>query len=274
MSRLAAEVVGIGLWTEGLEGWPRAIARFDGKPPEPTDAPRRPAATILPANERRRAPEGVAVALEVAHEALTMSGLAPGTVASVFASAYGDLAIVDYLCATLADDPMALSPTRFHHSVHNAAAGYWSMASASHAPSTSLAAGDDSFAAGLLEALTQVAVDAAPVLLVAFDTPAPPALMPATASTRLFGVALLLARPGIHSHPLARLQAEVTSTTSALPLPVDSALHAIARSNPCARGLAFAEALRAEGSTILNYPVGTQSTLTLEVTPLSTTSIQ
>jgi len=31
------------------------------------------------------------------------------------------------MCKTLADDPLLLSPTRFHHSVHNAASGYWAI---------------------------------------------------------------------------------------------------------------------------------------------------
>jgi hypothetical protein len=56
-------------------------------------------------------------------------------------------------------DPLALSPTRFHHSVHNAASGYWAMASHSMAASTALSAFQNSFAAGLLEAATQCAAD-------------------------------------------------------------------------------------------------------------------
>ena len=53
--------------------------------------------------------------------------------ASVFTSAHGDLPIIDALCTTLAGDPLLLSPTRFHHSVHNAASGYWAIGSGSRA---------------------------------------------------------------------------------------------------------------------------------------------
>ena len=106
---------------------------------------------MLAANERRRAPVTVLLALEVASAAVAASGHAAATLASVFTSAHGDLPITDTLCRTLAEQPLALSPTRFHHSVHNAASGSWAMASGSHAASTALAAGGHSFAAGLLE---------------------------------------------------------------------------------------------------------------------------
>lgn len=133
----------------------------------------RPAPQRLSANERRRASEGMLAALHVAEAACTMAGADPAALASVFTSAHGDLAIVDALARTLATDPALLSPTRFHHSVHNAISGYWGIAAGSRAPSTALAAGPCSFAAGWLEAACQVPADARPVLLVGLDTAAP-----------------------------------------------------------------------------------------------------
>ena len=77
--------------------------------------------------------------------------------------------------------------------MHNAAAGYWSIATGSMAESNVLCAFDASFTAGLLEALTQVAVDEIPVLLVALPTRCP---QPLHARQRpipdAFGIALLL----------------------------------------------------------------------------------
>ena len=70
---------------------------------------------------------GVAVALEVALAACRAADRDPATLPSVFASTHGDLAITDYMCETLATDPTAVSPTKFHNSVHNAAAGYWTI---------------------------------------------------------------------------------------------------------------------------------------------------
>src|SRR3546814_2131149 len=77
----------------------------------------------------------------------------------------------DLLCTTLASDARALSPTRFHNSVHNAAAGYWTIGTGCHAPSTAISSFDASFAQGLLEALVQLRTGAQAVLLVAYDAP-------------------------------------------------------------------------------------------------------
>ena len=46
-----------------------------------------------------------------------------------------------------------ISPTRFHNSVHNAAAGYWGIATGATPAANALCADDASFGAGLLEAL-------------------------------------------------------------------------------------------------------------------------
>ncbi|MBK8284644.1 MAG: beta-ketoacyl synthase chain length factor [Ahniella sp.] len=78
---------------------------------------------MLAPTERRRAPDTVAVALYLAEAASMDASRAPTDMASVFASAYGDLAINDYMCETLATTPRMISPTKFHNSVHNAAAG-------------------------------------------------------------------------------------------------------------------------------------------------------
>src|SRR5690606_20828188 len=99
----------------------------------------------------------VAVALEVALAACQASGRDPASLPSVFASSQGDLVIADYMCATLADEPATISPTRFHNSVHNAAAGYWTIGTGAMHPATALSAGDASFAQGLLEAMAQLA---------------------------------------------------------------------------------------------------------------------
>jgi len=124
---------------------------------------------------------------------VAMSGHAAGTLATVFTSAHGDLPIVDALARTLAADPRLLSPTRFHHSVHNAPSGCWAIASGSHAASTALAAYDHSFGAGLLEALVHVASEQEPLLLAGCDTEAVGALASVNTSRGLLGVALVLA---------------------------------------------------------------------------------
>jgi hypothetical protein len=159
----------------------------------PSAPTQRPAPALLPPNERRRASDGVLLALKAAEDAVAMSGHAAAALPSVFTSAHGDLGIVDALARTLAREPLALSPTRFHHSVHNAASGYWSIASGSPEASTALAAYDTSFAAGLLEALVQLACDGRPLLLAGADTEATGPLASVNTSRGLLGVALVLA---------------------------------------------------------------------------------
>ena len=195
MSLPRVRIAGIGLWFDGLPGWDAACAYArHGSLAE--GAPRRPAPQLLAANERRRAPETVAVALEVALAACQSAAAEPSQVASVFASANGEMSITDYMCQTLATEPASLSPTRFHNSVHNAAAGYWTIGAGTHAPATAISAGPYSFAQGLVEALAQLADDQQQVLLVGYDGNASGPLGQLVPSHGLLGAALLLRRDG------------------------------------------------------------------------------
>lgn len=194
MTALHARIEGIGFWTAGLPDWAQARAYSRDGAPLPEDAPRRPAPDLLAPNERRRAPETVAVALEVALAACRAAGRDPAALPSIFASGHGDFAITDYMSATLADDPRALSPTRFHNSVHNAAAGYWTIGTDCTRATTAISAGPASFAEGLLEALAQLATGSEAVLLVGYDAAAVGAMAELTPSRGLLGGALVLAR--------------------------------------------------------------------------------
>jgi len=195
VSALTATIAGIGFWTDGLPAWDAARAfALDGTRPD--NAPARPSPQLLAPNERRRAPGSVAVALEVAMAACRDAGIAPETLPSVFASTHGDLGITDYMCDTLATDPTAISPTRFHNSVHNAAAGYWTIGAGCTEATTALSAFDATFAQGLLEAMTQLATGTPAVLLVAYDTASVGLLGTVTHSEGLLGAALVLVRDG------------------------------------------------------------------------------
>ncbi|GHH53576.1 beta-ketoacyl synthase chain length factor [Pseudomonas sp. Hp2] len=194
-SLLQATVAGVGFWTRGLPDWAAACAFARGEP-APADAPARPSPQLLPPNERRRAPETVAVALEVALAACQAAGRDPASLPSVFASSHGDLAITDYMAATLAAEPLALSPTRFHNSVHNAAAGYWTIGTGATLPATAISAYRASFAQGLLEALVQLHAGADAVLLAGYDGGGSGPLGEMALSDGLLGGALVLARDG------------------------------------------------------------------------------
>jgi len=197
---------GIGFWASGLPGWDAARAFVAGGTLV-DGTPRKPVATLLAPNERRRAPDTVALALHVAQAACEMAGADPAQLPSVFTSMHGELAITDYMCATLADAPLGISPTRFHNSVHNAAAGYWTIGTHCMQPATAISAYRASFAQGLLEAAAQLVDGATQVLLVAYDADAPGPLGPISRSEGLLGGALVL-RLADDAHPL-RLQLEL-----------------------------------------------------------------
>jgi hypothetical protein len=202
MSGLVATIEGIGYWFNGLPSWP-AARDYVRTGTLPADAPSRPSPQLLAPNERRRAPETVAVALEVALAACTAADRDPKTLSSVFASTHGDLAITDYMCATLAEAPHTISPTRFHNSVHNAAAGYWTIGAGCMQATTALSAGDATFAEGLLEALAQLADGNEAVLLVGYDNASVGALRSVNTGTGLLGAALVLSRqPRAHESQL------------------------------------------------------------------------
>jgi len=205
MTALSARIAGVGFWANALPSWAAAQGFATTGALDPA-APAKPQPQLLAPNERRRAPESVAVALEVALAACTNAGADPAALPSVFASTHGDLAITDYMCATLAQDPAAISPIRFHNSVHNAAAGYWTIGNGCHAPSTAISAFDASFAQGLLEALSQLAAGAPAVLLVAYDTTAVGPAASLWASAGLLGGALVLTAEGAGPRITATLE--------------------------------------------------------------------
>ena len=207
---LEVAVVGIGFWSPRLPGWQLAREVLSGAAVAPATPAARVAPAMLAPTERRRAPDTVAIALEVAARACEMAGMDPRALASVFASTHGDLPINDYMCSTLATTPALCSPTKFHNSVHNAASGYWTIGTGCVQPSTALTAWHNTFAAGLLEALVQAVAESAPVLYVAYDVASCGPLAQVTPSEGLLAVALVLdPRPAALHAAGARLECTV-----------------------------------------------------------------
>ena len=246
----------VAWWSPALPDWERARTALRGEAAAAaagTTPAARPAPTLLAANERRRAPDSVLMALEVASRAAAGSGHELATLPSVFASAHGDLPITDALSRTVAADPLLLSPTRFHHSVHNAASGYWAIGSASPAASTALSSHEHTFAAGLMEAACQCQADAQAVMLVAYDTEASGALASVNSSRGLLAVALVLSpNPG----PASRwtLDWELQAAPVAPPMAHSAVAQALA-ANASAAALPLMEALAAENESDLAWPL-------------------
>lgn len=263
-----AFVDGIAVWGPRLPGWSlaRPLLRGEAKPSE-NPAPRA-SPSLLAATERRRAPDTVAVALEVAMRATEMAGADPKCVASVFVSAYGDLAINDYLCQTLRDSPTLTSPTRFHNSVHNAAAGYWSIGTGSTQPYTALAAYLETFAAGLLESLVQAAVSRAPVLCVAYDVEACGPLATQIACRDLLGLALLLV-PERSRRSVARLAWRLLEDDVPPATTPGAPAAKLAGENPLAAGLPVFEALAGDSPRTVVLATAGGAGLEIAVEPIA-----
>ncbi|MFC7519727.1 beta-ketoacyl synthase chain length factor [Xanthomonas populi] len=243
---LAATVEGIGFWTQGLPNWDAAIAFVNSGDLQQT--PARPAPQLLAANERRRAPDTVAVSLEAALAACTAAGRDPASLPSIFTSTYGDLAISDYMCTTLASDPLTISPTKFHNSVHNAAAGYWTIGAGAMTPATAISASLASFAQGLLEALVQRAAGMDAVLLAGYDARSVGPLGRIAPSRGLLGGALVLGLPGQAGKP--QLRARLDDGT---PTPCDGPLCCHLASNAMAPMLPLLDLLASGGDSVALY---------------------
>lgn len=255
-------VAGVAFWAARLPGWEitRAVIRGEASAPEAALA--RPVPSMLAPTERRRAPDTVAVALEVASKACEAAGLAAADLPSVFASTHGDLAISDYMCATLATAPTLISPIKFHNSVHNAAAGYWSMGARSQASYTAISAYEHTFGTGLLEAAVQVACEARPVLYVAFDIESKGAMGTVMPSAGVVGAAVVLAPAGARG---VQLQLRADSGSAAAITPADSPAAEYIAGNALAPCLPFFEFL-ARPAQATTLSLGGQMTLQVRMT--------
>lgn len=265
MRTLTVYVDGIGVWAPGIADWAalqRVLATGDIVTPE---ANAKPAPAILPPTERRRAPEPVLIASEAASQAATMAGRDPAMLACVFTSTHGDLAITDQMCATLAADPHELSPTRFHNSVHNAPAGYWTVAAHCNRTATAISAGPASFAAGIVEAATEVAADGDSVLLAAYDIVARGPLAEVAPSGVPFAAAFVLS-PSRGAASLAQLSIyplQGAATTRALP----DAVAAFASNPTAVQALPLLVALAQRAPAKVTLASGANAALAIEVAP-------
>jgi hypothetical protein len=240
---LSANLLGIGLLGPGLPDWPSCAPILAGALPYLPMPTVLPPAALLPPAERRRVGSVVKLALAVGMQATTAAGVDAASLATVFTSSTGDGHNCHQICEALASNDRLISPTRFHNSVHNAAAGYWSIATGATGPSNVLGAFDASFGAGLLEAMVQVAVEHRPVLLVAYDSDYPEPLRTLRPVPDSFGIALLLAPPSTKV-ALARLDVALGKTSNPAPDTLsDAALEALRRTVPAARGLPLLAAL-------------------------------
>ncbi len=246
-------VKGVGLALPGYEhpDWLDALFAIPGIVVPVTRAP---VGNALPAGERRRSSFTIKLAVDVARTAVEQAGADAQSLAQIFASSSGDTDTIHQICDALATPERLVSPTRFHNSVHNASAGYWSIATGSMQPSTSISAWIDSFATGLAEAAMQCLSEGVPVLLVAYDTPFPPPLDAVTPGRQAFGVSLLIDSDATGS--LARLDMTVDADSRAEITPMrEPGLESLRLDSSASRALPLLAALsaHARSEVVLGY---------------------
>lgn len=147
-----------------------------------------PACRHIPMMSLRRMSAGTRLAVE---SGLHLLAERPADMA-IFTSRHGELDRTHKILGHL-QQQQALSPTDFAMSVHNTAAGWLTIIAQNTLPTTSIAAGEDSFQQGMIEAQAVLAGGAERVLLVDFDGVLPGAYQPFAPESRFpYAVALLL----------------------------------------------------------------------------------
>jgi hypothetical protein len=264
MMRLYVE--GVGLLGPGLDNWAASREVLAGRAAYQSAETNLRAPEMLPPAERRRAGVPIKLALAVGQEAFLQSGRETSKAATVFTSSGGDNDNVHAINGILATAPREVSPTRFHNSVHNAAAGYWCIAAGTHEPSTSLCAYDASFAAGLLESAAQVSEDRSLVALIAYDHRYPEPLHSVRPISAAFGTALVLA-PEQSEKSLAAIDVEFAPTAAVETVMAEAGLEALRRGVPAARALPLLAAMASGQASQLRIAYLDGGHLAIRVTP-------
>lgn len=232
MSELAFVLRGLGFWAPGYPD-PAAWAARPETCPE--DQAATPKAELLPPMLRRRTSLLTRMAAEVARQALVAGGLDPQAATMVYGSVYGEIRTTVDLLEALLRPGEPLSPTKFHNSVHNTAAGYVSITTGNRAGSSALSAGRSTLAMGLVECAALVACDGGDAVLVIAEEPLPE---PLAAGRRWGPLAAAFAisapgRSGMSGRPCLLVQ-----DAGAGPPAAPDWL----RDNPCAAALALIDA--------------------------------
>lgn len=261
---ISTYIEGIGFIGPGFDGWTSSQDVLAGRALYHPQKTIYPLPELLPAAERRRSSDITKLSLATMLEAVSSAKLEAENLPSVFTSSGGDGYNCHAINEMLASEDREISPTRFHNSVHNAASGYCSIATGAMTPSSVLCAYDGSFGAGLLEALTQVAVDHTRCVLVACDTAYPEPLHSVRKIYDALGIALVLA-PELGAQSIAKIT--VSMTDAEADQLEDTVLEALRLSIPAARGLPLLHmlALKQPGKVVLDYLGSTR--LAVAITP-------
>ncbi|HSW20747.1 MAG TPA: beta-ketoacyl synthase chain length factor [Ramlibacter sp.] len=218
-----------------------------------------PALAQLPSAERRRASQAVRLTLACVAQALEASPFDSAQLRSVFATDEGTGEVCQQMLQALATTGQ-LSPMLFTNSVHNAPSGYFSIAWRNQQPATVVSLGLESFACGLLCAVTDAMASRQPVLLAVCD-PAMTAPMDELLPIAHGTAAAFVITAGDAAGPAASLgcwRMTLQPPTGAPPSPLPGWLPAEWSRNSSARALAALCLLEEETDKVVRFSVGGQ----------------
>ncbi len=261
-------IIGIGTWGPGFNNWEDLSSLLNGNSIS-VEQPPSPKPEIIPANERRRAPLPVKLAVDVAWQASQNAGIDPKKLTCVFASGLGDTEITDYMCKVLNTETMQLSPTRFHNSVHNAAAGYWTISTDCMQAANSVAGFEKTVAVTLLEGVSQCIFENKPLLITLFDAPAADILKDLLKNTFPFAAAVVIAPEGapVGEKTFATFEMEITGESQTWPPLANEKLMPLYQDNPSAKILSLLECVaKSENNKIVSLPLSAATSITLRRT--------
>ncbi len=262
---LTCYIKAIGITAPGIKNWTEAQSIFQCPEKHKVQAIDKKLGTLLPANERRRATRVTQLALSAAQQTGDPKELSQCL--QIFSSSNGDLTTFNQISLALAMEGRPVSPTRFHNSVHNAPAGYWSIATQSQTASTSITAYSDSLSAGLLEAAVQLNSSdnkqQRDCLLVCYDEIPPPAFQSQLKVLQEFACALILSQSS--DNALAKIEIASGSGSESISSLSSHSLEELRLSNPQAMILPLLNVIALQKDEAVTLPYFEQG-LDLQIT--------
>jgi len=137
---------GRGLWSPGVPDVATYLARRE----DPTAE--RPACDVVHPRMKRATSLLTQTSIEVMTQAARDASFALDQCATVFGSEHGEIQIAVEQMQMMQEGSGIVSPARFKNSVHNTAAGLFSISVVNRGFTTAIAAGEHTFAMSLLEA--------------------------------------------------------------------------------------------------------------------------
>ena len=268
MQNLTFKVLGVGAWGSSFRSWSDLQIRLNGGDVK-DDGVKSPKPEVIPANERRRAPLPVRLAVETSSQACNHAGINPSELASVFVSGLGDTQLTDYMCKVLAGENKALSPTKFHNSVHNAAAGYWTISTDCMQAANSVAGFGESVSLTLMESLIQAQAEQRALLLTFYDAPSSPVLKELLKNEHSFSVSIVIAPTSLVSATANTVGPELSASVVQQNVTWPNGqwnddLAACYAANPAARILPFLELITSQRQAIA-IPLSNACALSINV---------